>query len=245
MASDPYTVVVTSCARHDLLQVTLASLYTHLDRLPAETVLIEDSGTPPPAAVLDVVRGPLRLIVNERPRGQMAAIDRAYAAVTTPLIFHCEDDWEFFRGGFISASEALLAADPVLSMVSLRARDSLNPLLHALPERRHEGNAYFRAEAHLHPEYFSYSFNPGLRRLADARAHQPFAQLGHEADVSYAFKRAGFVMAYLADPAVRHIGVGRHVDDPAAPRRPRNMVERLTRSLQKRLKRVRRALDNQ
>jgi hypothetical protein len=38
----------------------------------------------------------------------MKSIDRAYADVTTPFIFHCEDDWRFFRSGFIEESLLLL-----------------------------------------------------------------------------------------------------------------------------------------
>ena len=49
-------------------------------------------------------------------------------------------------------------------------------------------------------------------------------------------------MAYLSDPVVAHIGEDRHVDDPRGPKRPTNPVERLARSFEKRLKRVRRAL---
>lgn len=242
MANDPYTIVLTSCARHDLLGVTLRSLFAHLDRAPVETIIVEDSLTPPPPDVLAAIVGPSRLIMTGSPCGQMAAIDRAYGAVETPLIFHCEDDWEFFRAGFIAESEALLAADPAISMVSLRALSDMNPRLHGLGEHRLGPIAYHRAAPHLHPEYFGYSFNPGLRRRADARALQPFAAVGHEADVSYAFKKAGFVMAYLAAPAVRHIGDGRHVDDPVGPRRPRNIIERFERSVQKRMKRLRRHL---
>ena len=34
-------------------------------------------------------------------------MDRAYSNVTTPFIFHCEDDWEFYRKGFIEDVEIL------------------------------------------------------------------------------------------------------------------------------------------
>ena len=59
-------------------------------------------------------------------------------------------------------------------------------------------------------------------------------------DVSYTFKKAGYHIANLAVPAVRHIGDGRHVDDPNFAPRQRNLIGRLARSAHKRLKRLRR-----
>ena len=92
----------------------------------------------------------------------------------------------------------------------------------------------------LHPEYFSYSFNPGLRRTADARRFMPFQPRGAEEDMSYAFKQAGFRMATLAEPAVRHIGDDRHVDDPTQRQKANTLGQRLARSVRKRVKRLRR-----
>jgi hypothetical protein len=171
----------------------------------------------------------------------MQAIDRAYAQVGTPLIFHCEDDWLFTRGGFMRESAALLQALPDVSMVGLRPRAELNPLVRASPVERLGDIAYFRMDPGLHPEYFSHSFNPGLRRLADYARFGPYAPLGQEPDVSYAFKQAGFRIANLEVPAVQHIGFGRHIDDPMHNPRPRNPVQRLGRSIRKRVKRLRRA----
>ncbi|MBI1391571.1 MAG: glycosyltransferase [Alphaproteobacteria bacterium] len=246
MSDDSFTLVITSCGRFDLLTRTLASLSRCLDEPPARAILIEDSGD---ASVRDVAQSagplvgrPIETIVNDRRLGQMASIDRAYAMVKTPFIFHCEDDWEFTRAGFIASSRRLLDAMPDVSMVGLRDRWSLNPLLHNLPDEEHAGERVFMTDPAAHPEYFSYSFNPGLRRLSDYRQIGPFSALGHEADVSLAFKRAGFRMAYLSEAAVAHIGDDRHVNDPMGPKRPTNPFERWGRSVSKRIKRVRRAV---
>jgi hypothetical protein len=100
----------------------------------------------------------------------------------------------------------------------------------------------FALDPSLHPEYFSYAFNPGLRRMKDYHAIGPFAPLGHEEDVSYHFKRAGFRLANLEDPAVKHIGDDRHVRDPTQRPRAKTVWSRLKRSVNKRIKRWRRAL---
>ncbi|MEM6537072.1 MAG: hypothetical protein AAF668_05015 [Pseudomonadota bacterium] len=240
MENLPFTIVITSCGRFDLLEQTLVSLFRNLDEEPSRSILIEDSGD---RSVLNVAGGfPVDVYVNDQKLGQMASIDKAYAMVDTPLIFHCEDDWRFTRSGFLGSSRRLLATLEDVSMVGLRRRETLNPLLRRLPVVAADEPKYFMTDPTAHPEYFSYSFNPGLRRTDDARQLGPFSTLGHEADVSFAFKKKGFRMAYLEEPAIEHLGDNRHIDDPMAPKRPTNHLERLTRSMEKRVKRFRRAV---
>ena len=68
---------------------------------------------------------PIQVIVNRPSLGQIASIDKAYATVTTPYIFHCEDDWRFFRSGFIESSLALLQLDRSISVVCSRRLENL------------------------------------------------------------------------------------------------------------------------
>lgn len=242
MPSDgSYTVVITSCGRFDLLRRTVTSLAAHLDAPPERVLVLEDSGDATVADALAGVPLPFDVVLHRERLGQMRSIDVGYGRVETPYIFHCEDDWTFFRDGFVAQSIAVLAACPTVSMVGLRPRAELNPLVRSLPATTEAGVPVIHFDPALHPEYFSYSFNPGMRRLADYRRLGPFTPLGYEPDVSYAFKKAGFHTATLADPAVRHIGDGRHVLDPHQPKRPANLIERLQRSVEKRVKRIRRA----
>jgi hypothetical protein len=125
-------------------------------------------------------------------------------------------------------------------MVGLRPREELNPLIRKRPVERARGVEFFQYDPALHPEYFSYSFNPGLRRLSDYQRFGPFAPLGHEPDISYAFKKAGFRMAGLENPAVKHIGWGRHIEDPYQPKRASGILARWKKSAVKRIKRVKR-----
>jgi hypothetical protein len=241
---DPYSVVITSCGRFDLLRQTLTSLIPALAPRPEKILIVEDSGNPQVHDNVGSFDADFEILVNERNLGQIASIDRAYSQLTTPLIFHCEDDWEFFRGGFIEPSARLLALYPDVSMVGLRSRDELNPLMRGVPSQRVEGIDFYFYEPKRHPEYFSYCFNPGLRRLADYKRIGPFARLGHEPDISYFFKKAGFRMAALEAAAVRHIGWDRHVDDPHQPLRSRTLVQRLRKSLNKRIKRAARRFNS-
>ena len=235
-----YTLVVTSCCRFDLLEKTLRSFYAHADVAPQELIVVEDSGEEQVRSVVGGLGVPAQTLIRGARLGQMQAIDHAYANVKTPLIFHCEDDWLFTRSGFISESAKILKARSDVSMVGLRPRSELNPLVRASPVEWLGEIAYLEMDPKLHPEHFSYSFNPGLRRLADYVRLGPFAPLGEESDVSYAFKRAGYRIASLEVPAVRHIGHGRHVNDPNFPPRQRGLIGRLARSAQKRVKRLQR-----
>jgi hypothetical protein len=238
-----YSVVVTSCGRFDLLRRTLHSLRDKLDLAPDAWIIIEDSGD---EAVRDVTRAlgiDAEIILNRPQLGQMKSLDKVYAQVKTPYAFHCEDDWEFFRTGFMAESFALLEARPDYSVVCLRPREEQNKLIRNAPMQIVAGIRMFECDPSLHPEYFSYAFNPGLRRMADYHRIGPFVPLGHEPDVSYAFKKAGFRLANLEDPAVRHIGDERHVHDPTQPKKASNAWERLQRSIGKRWKRLQRALE--
>ena len=240
LSEDDYTIVVTSCGRFDLLRQTLGSLFAHLDRPAKRVLVIEDSGDESVRAALADLDPPIEVIVNNPQLGQMKSLDKVYALVDTPYVFHCEDDWEFFRDGFLAESFALLKARQDVSMVALRPRSELNPLVRDMPVERLGEIEYFTLDPSLHPEYFSYSFNPGLRRLADLRALGSLAAIGHEPDVSYAFKQRGMRMANLQRPAVRHIGDGRHVDDPTQPKKAKTPWAKLKRSIDKRLKRWKR-----
>src|SRR5436190_653428 len=94
----PYTLVITSCGRFDLLEATLRSFYQHVDVAPHELIVVEDSADEDVRKVVDSIGVPARALVNGGRLGQMQSIDRAYAHIRTPLIFHCEDDWLFTRG---------------------------------------------------------------------------------------------------------------------------------------------------
>jgi hypothetical protein len=239
---DAYTLVVTSCCRFDLLEQTLRSFYTYADVLPEELIVVEDSADEQVRIIVDALGVPAKTLIRGARLGQVYAIDHAYTWVKTPLIFHCEDDWLFTRKGFVSQSAKILKARDDVSMVGLRPRSELNPLVRNTAVQWLGDIAYLELDPKLHPERFSYSFNPGLRRLADYKRLGPFARLGEESDVSYTFKKAGYRIVNLEAPAVRHIGYGRHIDDPNFGPRQRRLMGRLAKSARKRMKRLRRYL---
>lgn len=213
------TFVLTSCGRFDLLAETLRTFVACNTAPIARWLVVEDSGR---EEVRDVVRGagvPIELIVNDPPVGQMTSIDRAYATVDTPYIFHCEDDWRFFRSGFVEESLVLLETLATVSAVMCRrpGQNRLHDAIVGTAQLRTEGGVACRLpERHAHDVWFGYGFNPGLRRLADARAIGSFAARGQEKHASLWFKRRGMGMAALEHPACETTGHGQHVADPAA-----------------------------
>jgi hypothetical protein len=128
-----FTVVLTSYDRLDLLKVTLGSFLTHADAQPKQTILIEDSPAPIPTwltqnqAHYERHLGPITWLQNSPRLGQIHSIDRAYSQVTTPYIFHLEDDWEFLSGDFLQESRELLDQHPDVVTVSLRGNTGWHP----------------------------------------------------------------------------------------------------------------------
>ena len=234
---EPYTVALTSCGRFDLLERTLGSLLPRLEGPVAKLVVTEDSGDP---AVHDVIRRfsgsglKFEVLINEQPIGLIRSIDRLYSRVETEWIFHCEDDWEFFSDGFIEPSFAVLKESELHSMVGLRIGSEFAPGYIGPRLTTHSGVAYHVADPAVARAFAGLSFNPGLRRMRDYRIVGPYSDfraLARESRVARSYLELGYRVAYLAEPAVRHIGDGRHVPDFA---KPHVFPDRFVRSIRKR-----------
>lgn len=228
MPKDLITLVLTSCGRWDLLAKTLTSLFRNLDHEFSRAIVIDDSaGGEDLAWIRSLVPCELDIIANQQNLGQIASVDLAYARVTTPWIFHCEDDWLFVKSGFIENSLSVMRDRPEIITVWLRSWSDTNghPLDPILPGENHRlVAATYRGKWH------GFTFNPGLRRLSDYQRLAPFSgleclpfslpkrrkphqwQLG-EADISMHYHRLGYRAAITLDPEgyVRHIGDDQHL----------------------------------
>jgi len=113
--------------------------------------------------LLPLVHFPIHIIYNEHNIGQLASIDVAYSYVTTPWIFHCEEDWEFYRSGFIEDSLRILRLEPSYVTVALRTHDDLNSHPIMPPS-----TSAARPFTHLYRNIYSgFGLHPGLRRTLD------------------------------------------------------------------------------
>lgn len=227
------TLVVTSCGRFDLLKLTLES-FDRFNTAPIHEVFItEDSGDDAVhKAIPEHWRPHCTVFVNRPKLGQLASVDLAYRQVKTHYIFHCEDDWEFYRPGFVEDSRRILEASPHLLQVWLRsyAHD-----LRVHSPYIHLGGRQFIAGVPCYPvlsdkpEWQSFSLNPGLRRLSDYQRCAPFAAYSGEKALSKRYAELNLTAFSLEGDAVLHTGFGSHVSLPEERQRKirRRQRERL------------------
>lgn len=226
---DEVTVVVTSCGRQDLLETTLDSFLQYNTFPIKEFIVVEDGDGARNRALTEKYGGyPFKWLATGQRVGQIAAIDLAYREVRTELIFHCEDDWEFFAPGFIEKSLAILAQNHSILQVWIRGLNDTNgsPLLNydltaaGIPYRLVCHDYDFGKNGIWH----GFSWNPGLRRRRDYRLLCSFGSLDPEttretwqveSDASAFYRQRGFFAAILADNGgngyARHIGWGRQI----------------------------------
>ncbi|MGH8713616.1 MAG: SEC-C metal-binding domain-containing protein [Casimicrobiaceae bacterium] len=219
-ASTDISFVLTSCGRFDLLAETISTFLAWNSAPIGRYVIVEDSGDERIRDVLTPFGNRFELLFNDPRLGQMQSIDRAYAGLQTPYIFHCEDDWRFFRGGFIEESLLLLQHFPSISAVLCRraGQNRVHDMVASSTRVSRLREVEFRqSRLDVSPIWGGYSFNPGLRRLADYRRLGSFAGCGHEDEVSRWFKQQGMGVASLERPACETTGRGRHVLDVFAP----------------------------
>ncbi len=221
------TVVVTSCNRHDLLARTLESFRAHETEGRVARILVAEDGDADPRAVCARF-GAEHFRTMERV-GQIRLIDQAYARVTTPYIFHLEDDWEFYRSGSMQKSRTCLESDPQILLVQLRAWNDTggHPVSHATQDHAFGVMATGYCDC-----WHGFTFNPGLRRLSDYQrlggsyenqsrtmyvvAKTPTAALPFEVEASAFYHRHGYRAMILDEGGyVRHIGEDRHVRNAA------------------------------
>lgn len=174
---------------------------------PVETIILEDGPGAKPAWIDSMFPrlGRVRWINNEYRMGQSYSIDRLYGEVKTELVFHCEDDWLFHEGNFLSKSYAILNQHKDISMVALRS-DWNHPLTD-------DSRGFKIAEPYWGGVWGGTCWNPGLRRLSDFKRFGSYGRhvgygthgLGHEKTWSKLHLDAGFRIATLPHHCY-HIG---------------------------------------
>jgi hypothetical protein len=221
------TVVIISCGRAHLFKRTIES-FMKFNTYPIEHyVVIEDSAC---KCAIDDIRNlceaniekdKLTFIVNENNIGEIASIDKAYAEVKTPFAFHLEDDWEFYREGFMEQSLKILESNPKIMQVWLMEHYDTNT--HPIdPEVYSVGDVMYQLMSlnALGGAWHGFTWNPGLRRMADYKLVAPFAQFIAEGDfnaltechIGRKYFEMGFRAAILMGGYVKHIGWGQQID---------------------------------
>ena len=203
----PITFALTSFNRPDLLEKTLDS-FLEMNTYPIDKYYIsEDSGIPGVNDVLIEKYKHLNIewISNTHRLGQIKSIDNMYNKINTKYVFHCEEDWLFTSKSFIEKSLVILEKYPKILQVWLRDKTDTN----GHPIERHTDE--FDLLRLDYGPWNGFSFNPGVKRMADYKLLGCYENIGREKEISLKYKELGFRAAILPEKHVEHLGWGRHV----------------------------------
>ena len=220
------TAVFVSNGRIPLLKRTLASFFKFNTAPLAECLLIDDSANA--SKQLEIIRLCTEYnivpIMNMSNMGEVKSIDKVYEFVNTDWIFHCEDDWEFYRSGFIEKSMAVMRANHKLFTVWLRELNDTNThpvetdktyCIYDTNLEHKITDYYLMATGALGGNWNGFTWNPGLRRLSDYKLVAPFSKYIEPGDFAALtecridnvyHKQYGFRAAILPEGYCQHIG---------------------------------------
>lgn len=231
------TFVLTSCGRVDLLEKTLDS-FLKWNNYPIEDYIITEDSTD--SMVFEDCKklnrekydNKLKFIFNHEKLGQTKSIDKAYSMVKTPYIFHCEEDWNFYRAGFIKQSIDLLNIYPNILQAWIRPKSDghINriaplvfkvngiPFRKVLPVTFSTGRILKDGNREIVKNYNGFSFNPGVKRLRDYKLlNGGYSSYNQEHLIDYFYRDAGYIVVSLGknntDGWVNHIGNNRRVEN--------------------------------
>ena len=209
------TLVVTSCGRFDLLKRTLETFDLFNTADIREVFITEDSGDEAVRlAIPEHWRNHCSFLINRPKLGQLASIDLAYELVKTPYVFHCEDDWAFYRPGFVEDSKGVLELRPDILQVWLRNYvydlQVHSPYIHLGPREVIGGVPCYPLRSDK-PEWQGFSLNPGLRRIKEYWLCAPYAGFEGEKGLSKRYAQLNLGAVTLEGDAVLHTGFGLHV----------------------------------
>lgn len=210
------TVTVTSCGRVDLLERTLASLMATVGRSVKVIILDDGEDADQHVKIIERFADIYDLYIPGIAHGHAWALDVLYSMVKTPYLFHCEDDWEFLKTGYIEESLDVLNENSDIIVVGL-AKDEEFTRLGAVGER-HETKAETVYYEHCrwridkdHAYWNGWIGSPNLKRRVDCLEMGRFLESPSEVEYDRRFAKSGKRSVWLAEQYVRHTGGGRTV----------------------------------
>jgi GT2 family glycosyltransferase len=217
------TAICTSFDRPDLLERTLRSFHKFNTYPIARFIVQDDSGHVGCNDHLCAEFPHVEFRYNPKRVGQIRSADIAYTDADTPYIFHLEEDWDFYRFGFIERSMEILEDRGNIICVWLRAHNDVNGHRpEPIPYRSGPSDIEYRVLPYNHARiWHGFTFNPSLRRRSDWKAHGGYAAIASfiperpweaEAKIGHYYMRKGFRAAILdPDGYVRHTGDNRGI----------------------------------
>src|ERR1017187_8949794 len=168
------SVVITSFDRWELLRDTIDS-FRATNTYPIDKFIVIDDSDNKEFHTTLRHQYPDITVISEGHRGQVECIDKAYSLVTTPYVFHTEDDFNYVRPAFIEKSLAVLKHDPRIMQVSIRYREDLGnyPIL---PEVYTTTDGVQYQILGDYDWWHGFSFQCGLRLMEAYNKVRPYTQ---------------------------------------------------------------------
>jgi glycosyltransferase involved in cell wall biosynthesis len=207
------TVIITSYKRLDLLKLTTDS-FNKMNTYPVkEIIIIDDSGDPQEHEQLRREYPDYKLILNEKNIGLVESLDKVYAEVTTPYVFHTEDDFDFIKPGFIDKAIKVLKSNSWIMQVWAENRHG-QPLDAEIIET--DGVKYKLVSINgMDMIWHGFTFIASLRSMQGYEMTKPWTQWSPKTDglslreckIGWAYHRLGYRGAALLDlPYCEHTG---------------------------------------
>lgn len=201
------TLCLTIGRRPDLLAKTLETLDRHEFRFE-KIIAINDFRDEPTNQVFRERCPQGELISLGRQLGHHAAVDYMYAQVTTPYIFHCEDDWAFDSSINLNECISLLDFEPQISQICFRkisdfnlSTDDNEKILYT-----HISNINYAQLDRVHSQWHGFTFNPHIASLDLWRKIGGFSQFKKERHISRKLREENRFSAYIQPGCCTHIG---------------------------------------
>lgn len=220
---DKVTAVITSFNRIELLKQTVDTLQAYFD---GEIIIIEDSVNKEMHEKVKELYPQHTLVFNEENIGLIKSIDKAYALVKTPFVFHSEDDFLFHKGGFIEKSVKILESDDKIVQVWCRGTDYYGRNGHPLSQESYMADDVLYHFVLPKNDWHGFSFYGGLQSMKAYHEIAPYDDLisewkdengdiqggthitNREKACEKAYYEAGYRAAILTEKYAEHVGYG-------------------------------------
>lgn len=198
------TLVLTSCGRFDLLDRTLASIGSSTLSSLSSKIIIDDSGNASAKDYFSKYDSSWKIIINEENLGQPKSVDKAYSFVTTPYIFHCEDDWHFDSVPLEECLDVLNSREDLLQVTFRQSCPHPEEDIQLTPS----GTPYRLKVSGWRGQWYGFSYNPSVFRKAAYEEIKPYSGV-LEQNISKLYYDKGYRSASLVNKTYHHIGEGR------------------------------------
>jgi len=205
------TVVITSFNRLDLLKETIET-FNKTNTYPVkEIIIIDDSANPDAHRKIKEAYSKYNLILNEQNIGLVESIDKAYSKVTTPYIWHSEDDFNYFKPGFIERCLKIMESDSMICRVGIRGKAHAGMLS---PDAITVDGVSYKKSLTVHGLWHGFGFQCGMIRKCHYDIVKPYTQYStpqefitiRECRIGLAYHALGLLAVSLTEDYATHTG---------------------------------------